>query len=43
MTVGKGNREQPLPDQQLTHILREGLEFADLAGKRVIAVIPDAT
>ncbi len=43
MTVGKGNREQPLSEQQLTHVLREGLESADLAGKRVIVVIPDTT
>ncbi len=43
MIIGEGSREQPLSDQQLASTFCEGLESANLVGKRVIAIIPDAT
>jgi len=43
MIIGEGSTERPLSDQELANILREGLESVDLDGKRVVAIIPDAT
>lgn len=43
MIIGEGSAERPLSDQELASILRDGLGSVDLAGKRVMAIIPDAT
>ncbi|MCY3019279.1 MAG: lactate racemase domain-containing protein [Planctomycetota bacterium] len=43
MVIGKGVQGQPLSDAEVKAILAEGLAKANLAGKRVLVIIPDST
>lgn len=41
--VGSGSVSGPLPDRQAESLIAEGLEGLNLAGRRVLAIIPDGT
>jgi nickel-dependent lactate racemase len=43
MIVGKGHSDRPLTEAQVRDLAAEGLARLDLAGRRVLAIIPDGT
>ena len=43
MIIGSGHKEGVLPDTEVRDLCREAVAGLDLAGKRVLALLPDAT
>ena len=43
MIIGEGYTDRTLNEAQVRHLVDEGLAGLDLAGKRVLAIIPDGT
>ena len=43
MIIGSGHKEGVIPDTEVRDLCREAVAGLDLAGKRVLALIPDAT
>jgi hypothetical protein len=43
MLIGKGNTTDHLTEPQVHDLTAEALAQADLAGKRVLVIIPDST
>ncbi|MEA3338693.1 MAG: lactate racemase domain-containing protein [Chloroflexota bacterium] len=43
MLIGKGYKDRALSEAEIKHLVIEPLERLDLAGKRVLVIIPDST